>query len=110
MKKTKGRLWLQFRLIGWLLSVMLTVGYGVKAARAQATNAQILGKVLDTTGAAIPNATINIKNSGTGLDRTVTSSGDGDYAISSLPVGLYTLTAIATGFKTYNQIGIVLEG
>jgi hypothetical protein len=110
VKKTKGRLCLQFRLIGWLLSVTLTVGCGVKAARAQATNAQILGKVLDTTGAAIPNATINIKNSGTGLDRTVTSSGDGDYAISSLPVGSYTLTAVATGFKTYTQSGIVLEG
>jgi hypothetical protein len=78
-------------------------------AVAQATNAQMSGKVVDSTGAVIPNATIDVKNTGTGLDRTVSSSVTGEYVIPSLPVGTYSLKAVVTGFKTYAQSGIVLE-
>src|ERR1700730_510190 len=79
-------------------------------AKAQGTTAHIVGKVADQTGAAIPNATIDVQNTGTGLGRTVTSSATGEYVIPSLPGGSYSLKAVATGFKTYNQSGINLEG
>lgn len=108
--KTKGpRQYVQFRLVGWLFLLTLTAGRWVGIANAQATNAQIFGKVFDQTGAVIPKATIDIQNTGTGLDRTVTSSATGEYVIPSLPVGTYKLKGVATGFKTYSQSGIVLE-
>ncbi len=110
MEKTKSRLYLQLRLAGWLLILALTAGHWVSSVHAQATNAQMLGKVVDQTGAVIPNATIDIQNTGTGLDRTVISSATGEYVIPSLPVGTYMLKAVATGFKTYSQSGIILEG
>ena len=109
MDKAKGRLFLQFRLVGSFFLLALTIGYWASSAHAQATNAQMLGKVVDQTGAVIPNATINVQNTGTGLVRTVTSSGSGEYIIPSLPVGNYQLKAVATGFKSYTQVGIVLE-
>ncbi len=111
MKTKDGRLRSQqFRLIGWLFLLALTVGYWGSLANAQATNAQISGRVVDQTGAVILNATIDVQNTGTGLARKVSSSSTGEYAIPSIPVGTYKLSAVAAGFKTYTQSGIVLEG
>src|SRR5579863_6669022 len=109
MERTKGRLYQQFRLIASLFLLTLTAGYWVSSAKAQATNDQMAGSIVDSTGAVVPNAKIDVQNTGTGLDRTVTSSASGEYVIPSLPVGTYRLTATATGFKTYTQTGIVLE-
>jgi hypothetical protein len=78
-------------------------------AEAQATNAQISGKVVDSTGAIISNATIEVKNTGTGLNRSISSSTTGEYVIPSLPSGTYSLKTVVAGFKTYAQSGIVLE-
>jgi hypothetical protein len=109
MEKTKGRLYVQFRLLGRLLLLTSMAGHWAGFANAQSTTAQMLGKVVDQTGAVIPNATIDVQNTGTGLDRTVVSSGAGEYVIPSLPVGTYKLKAAAAGFKSYSQTGIVLE-
>src|SRR3984885_3039402 len=109
MEKAKGRLYVQFRLLGRLLLLASMAGHWAGFANAQSTTAQMLGKVVDQTGAVIPNATIDVQNTGTGLDRTVVSSGAGEYVIPSLPVGTYKLKAAAAGFKSYSQTGIVLE-
>ena len=109
MEKTKGRLYVQFRLLGRLLLLTSMAGHWAGFANAQSTTAQMLGKVVDQTGAVIPNATIDVQNTGTGLDRTVISSGAGEYVIPSLPVGTYKLKAAVAGFKSYSQTGIVLE-
>jgi hypothetical protein len=95
--------------LGVLLFTLAAACLG-SLAKAQGTTAQIFGKVADQTGAAIPNATIDVQNTETGLGRTVTSSATGEYVIPSLPIGSYSLKAVATGFKTYSQSGIGLEG
>ena len=109
MENTKSRLYLQLQLAGWLLLLTLIAGHWVSSANAQATNAQMSGKVVDQTGAVVPNAKIDVQNTGTGLDRSVISSSAGEYEIPSLPAGAYKVNATAAGFKTYNQSGIVLE-
>ncbi len=50
----------------WLLIFAAICPYSL--ARAQATNAQMSGKVVDTTGAVIPNATIVVKKHGHGSE------------------------------------------
>jgi Carboxypeptidase regulatory-like domain/TonB dependent receptor len=92
-----------------VLLFTLAAAYLGSFANAQGTTAQIVGKVADQTGAAIPNAAIDVQNTGTSLGRTVTSSATGEYVIPSLPLGSYRLKAVAAGFKTYAQSGIVLE-
>jgi hypothetical protein len=109
MEKAKGRLYLQFRLVGWLFLLTLMAGYWAGFANAQATNAEMSGRVADKTGAVVPKATIDVQNTGTGLDRIVASSASGEYVIPSLPAGMYKLKVVAAGFKTYTQSGIVLE-
>src|SRR5438445_8972157 len=69
-------------------------------SRAQTFRGAILGTVTDSSGSAVGGATVQVKNSGTGLTRTVTTSDDGTYSVPELPIGAYTITVEKTGFKT----------
>ena len=59
----------------------------------------ILGTVTDSSGGAVPGATVTVKNNDTGLTRTVTTTDDGSYAAPELPIGNYTVTVEKSGFK-----------
>jgi hypothetical protein len=77
-------------------------------AQSQALNGQIEGVVTDTTGAAIPNASITIKNIETGSERQVTSDESGVYRAPLLPLGTYQVTVEAANFKRLVREGITL--
>jgi hypothetical protein len=66
---------------------------------AQGVNVTVAGRVYDTTGAAISQATVTVANTATGLTRSVTASATGDYQIAALPVGDYTVSAEKAGFQ-----------
>ena len=70
----------------------------------QAVNfAQIQGRVMDPTGATIPDAKVSATNVDTGLVRSSVSNSDGAYSLPNLPVGHYKLDVVAVGFKEYIQ-------
>jgi hypothetical protein len=74
------------------------------ALRAQtAGEGTITGSVSDSTGAAIPNATVAATNEATNISTERTSTSAGLYTIAPLPVGYYTVTVTAKGFKTLKQ-------
>jgi len=75
----------------------------------QSNLASITGAVSDTSQAAMPGVTITIKNTETGLSRTVQSNAEGYYTITNLAPGPYELTAEMEGFRTFKETGIVLE-
>src|SRR2546425_508224 len=54
----------------------------------------ILGVVRDQTGAVVLGATVQIKNTKTGVGRTVTSDANGYYAVNLLPVGEYEMEEV----------------
>jgi Carboxypeptidase regulatory-like domain len=66
---------------------------------AQEVAVTIQGRIFDTTGAAIPQATITVVNAATGLSRSASANATGDYQIALLPPGDYTVTAEKPGFK-----------
>lgn len=66
---------------------------------AQTVNSTLQGRVLDTTGAAIPGTTLTAVNAATGLTRSATSSTAGEYQIDGLPAGDYTVEAAKQGFQ-----------
>ncbi|HEV2663490.1 MAG TPA: TonB-dependent receptor, partial [Blastocatellia bacterium] len=90
-----------------LLSSMLLMTIG--SLRAQSPQGTITGTITDASGARVPNASITALRVETNQKFTVTSSSDGVYAIPSLPIGVYEVTVIATGFSTNKQTGITLE-
>src|SRR5579864_8078558 len=71
--------------------------------RAQTVTGTILGSVLDSSGAAVPNAQIAITNQDTGVERDAASTGDGIYSVPSLAPGKYTVKVTAAGF-TLNEV------
>ena len=76
---------------------------------ALAQDATIVGSVTDPTGAAVPNASITITNTETGIDRTVTTGTDGQYVAPELKIGHYLVKAQATGFKAQERKDLVLQ-
>lgn len=97
--------------LSWVLAV-LTICFilGLSSAGfAQLTTGSIVGTVRDSSGLSLPNATVKLTNTATGLVRTVTTSGSGDYTASLLPIGKYDVEVNATGFKTSNITGTVLD-
>src|SRR5215472_10659153 len=76
---------------------------------AQTFRGTILGTVTDSSGAAVPGATVTIKNLDTGLTRTVASQDDGSYSAPELPIGNYSATVEKAGFKSGVVTGIKVE-
>ena len=87
-----------FRVLSCVLSLSLLVAVTLPL-HAQVVTVTIQGRVYDTTGAVIPQATVTAVNAATGFSRSATASATGDYQIVSLPVGDYTVTAEKSGFK-----------
>jgi outer membrane receptor protein involved in Fe transport len=79
--------------LAWGLSLM-------PAAQAQATGANIIGKVQDKSGAALPGATVTATQKETGLTRNTVTESDGTYRLPSVPVGNYTIEVELNGFAT----------
>src|SRR5215831_14673652 len=61
--------------------------------------AAINGSITDPAGAFVPSAMLKIKNASTGLTRETQSNEAGQYEITPLPVGDYSLTISKAGFK-----------
>lgn len=80
--------------------LMLLASIFVFDARAQSESgsAAIEGSLTDSNGAAIGGATVMIRNTETGLERTVSTDGSGRFTAPVLPVGRYTVRAEASGF------------
>ncbi len=73
------------------------------AAYGQAESGRVVGTVTDSTGAAIPQATITLLNQTTGLKLTGTSNGSGEINVPAVPAGDYIATVTAPGFQTQTQ-------
>lgn len=73
------------------------------AAFGQVTGGAITGTILDADGAAVPNATVTIKNKDSGIEFTAQSTDSGSYNFPNVPVGNYTLTSNVSGFSAVTQ-------
>ena len=68
-------------------------------ASAQAVSGTILGTVRDSTGAALPGATVTLTNMGTGFSRSVVADASGEFTAPLIPTGTYSVTGEMNGFK-----------
>ena len=81
---------------------------GASLAPAQLPTGAISGRVLDSSGAAIPNATVAVTSRETGRVQTTQSATSGYYKII-LPVGGYDVRVEATSFRPEVRQGLNLE-
>ncbi len=78
-------------------------------ALAQQTLGGITGQITDTTGGAIPDATVTIVGEQTSLTRSTKSNATGIYTFVDLPIGAYTLTYSATGYEVQKTPHIAVQ-
>ncbi|MEP6703174.1 MAG: carboxypeptidase-like regulatory domain-containing protein [Acidobacteriota bacterium] len=72
----------------------------VSTISAQEFRGTIGGTVTDPNGAAVPGASVTVKNIATNIANSVTSSDEGSYTVPFLQPGNYAISATASGFKT----------
>jgi hypothetical protein len=72
-------------------------------AHAQSNSASLSGAVLDSSGAVVPNATVEIHNPVSHFDRSGTTDGAGRFSFANVPFNPYHLTVAAKGFAAYAQ-------
>jgi hypothetical protein len=94
------------------LAVFLIVPYVALVSRAQVDTGSIVGTVVDSSGAAVPGATVAVKDEATGRQRVQVSGLDGGYTISPLRIGSYTLTVERAGFETLveQHVEVTVQG
>src|SRR5260370_28396740 len=64
------------------------------------TFGNIVGRVTDPSGSAVPHAAVKVTNTGTGLTRTALTDASGDFAVRSINPGFYNVEVSAPGFST----------
>ena len=79
----------------------------VPGAGAQ-TSATLTGRVLDSSQAAIPGATITARHLERAIERTTVTGADGRFVLAGLPVGRFAVSAELTGFKPVRRESVLL--
>jgi len=86
----------------------LLLSAGTAGAQAGST-AQITGTVRDTSGAVLPGVDVTAVQTDTGFRRSAVTESSGLFVLSNLPIGPYRLEAMLSGFRSFQQTGIVLQ-
>src|SRR5262245_15406839 len=82
-----------------LMFCLALVATANSAAFGQAVYGSVLGTVTDSSGAAVPNATVTITNTGTNVSETTKTNGSGNYTQTRLIPGTYRVKDEAPSFK-----------
>ena len=83
-----------------LIPLALALGL---AAQTSTITGSLSGRVDDPSGAAIPGATVIVRNTATGQTVRATTNSTGLYSFALLPPGNYLVTFTANGFKTVER-------
>ena len=86
----------------WLVGAAVT-------GLAQVDTGTVVGTIKDASGAVVPSATATATNVDTGIKTAVKSASDGNYVITPVKIGRYSVSAEAAGFRTEVRQNIVLD-
>ncbi len=86
--------------------VFLAVALLVQPAGAQVFYGSIVGTVTDPSGAAVPNAAVNITNTNTGQARDTKTDSGGRYTLTDVQAGNYDVKVSAPGFRPIDRTGV----
>jgi hypothetical protein len=70
---------------------------------------KITGVVTDSSGAVVPNATVEVTSPALMASRSAHTQSDGSYLFDLLPPGAYEVKVTANGFQTLERTGISLN-
>jgi hypothetical protein len=91
-----------------ILFAATVVAIGTSSVWAQAVTATSLGSVADTSGAAVPDAQVQVRNTGTGITQSAVTDSAGRYRVTDLGIGDYEVQASKQGIQTVMRKGVTL--
>src|ERR1700729_3247 len=86
-----------------IAAVVFALSVGVANAQSGGGSGSISGTVVDPSGAVVPNATVELHQPVSGLDRTTVTDDKGNFAFSNVPFNPYHMTVTAAGFAQAAQ-------
>ncbi len=98
-----------YRQAGWFAAGLGIAALHAPSLMAQSTQGLIVGTVHDSSGAAVPNATVRVTNTDTSVDSTTRSSASGLFQFQNLVPGHYALHVDAEGFKSVDLQHLSLD-
>ncbi|WP_263378057.1 TonB-dependent receptor [Granulicella paludicola] len=93
----------------FVLAGLLSVFCFTRSSFAQGTEGNITGTVTAADGGLVPKATVTVTNEGTHFSRTVVSDASGNYMVTALNPGNYTVKIDADGFSELQNKAIALS-
>jgi hypothetical protein len=81
------------------------------SALAQITTGTVTGRVIDPSGAVVPNASVILISETRGTrSATLATNSDGDYVFPNVTADRYTVEVTAAAFKVVKRTGVVVSG
>ena len=84
-----------------VLSLSLTLSF---AAWSQAPTGEIVGTVVDQTGAVVSGGTVMVTNAATGVTRSLTTNAAGVYDAPALTPGIYSVRVAHEGIHVHRPL------
>jgi hypothetical protein len=82
-------------------ALLLAAAAGVLFAQAPDARGQLVGRVIDPSGAVVPGAVVRAVNTATGVTASTKTNVAGNYALPYLLPGIYTVSSESTGFRKF---------
>src|SRR5260370_1082485 len=94
---------------GMLGRISLAAGLLLCRLCAQDPAATLVGSVVDSSGALVVGARVEIRNAATNEVRKTESDAKGEFTTPNLPPGFYDVTISKTGFRTLHETNLELQ-
>src|SRR6266850_7559746 len=91
------------------LALLLAVIFACTAAAQSTTDGAVAGTVTDSSGAAVPNAKVTVKNNGTNAEQTVMTDDTGYFRVGKLQPAAYTVSIDAQGFGPFKAEMVIVQ-
>ena len=89
--------------------ILLFAAFLVCELKAQDPAATLGGTVVDVSGAMVPRAKVEIRNTATNQVSRVESDAKGEFAATNLPPGVYEVIVSKVGFRTLRETNLELQ-
>ncbi len=97
------------KLLRLSLSILLAFLFLSPGSIHAQTAATLVGDITDSSGAIAPNVSVTVIHEGTRTERKVQTNEAGQYRVTPLNPGTYTIQVESAGFKKEVRSGVVLE-
>ena len=79
------------------------------SAAAQVEQGRFVGRIADPQDASVTGALVKITNKGTNISQTAITDGSGNFVVTPVQAGTYSLSVTATGFQTTSTSNIEVQ-